>query len=211
MMFGANIHIVEEKVTFIEQLTTELKNQGKKIYFIPVEASNPIGSNGYENCFYEIQDQEKILGLNFDTIILPLGSGGTYAGLLLGNYKRKANKNIIGFSVSESSEEFTSRIIEILKNSDIEIEDYSSIEINDQFIGEGYAKYTEEEIEQYIEIGKTTGIIFDPCYTGKAFIGMLDSFDKIPRDNILFIHTGGLQGWTKEMREMASKIINENK
>ena len=48
------------------------------------------------------------------------------------------------------------------------------------------------------------GILLDPCYTGKAFAGMLDMVaeNKIRRGNtVIFVHTGGMPGlYTKHHR-----------
>lgn len=207
-ILGAKLHIInsdEDRNEYMESLKERLSKEGRRPYTIPIGASNALGSFGYSECFNEILDQEKELELSFDTIVLPVGSGGTYAGLWYANESKKANKEIIGFSVDSSSEEFKKEIIEIVNKMDDQVDNFDSILINDQYIGDGYAKSTEKEIEFYIDIAQKEGIIFDPCYTGKAFRGMYDqlSQEKLPGENILFIHTGGLMGWTKEDEKIA--------
>ena len=64
----------------------------------------------------------------------------------------------------------------------------------------------------YLDIAKETGILLDPCYTGKAFRGFISMIENNVlnrEDNHLFIHTGGLFGYTKEMRSMMKKLMEE--
>lgn len=211
-ILGANVHIVDDNPKEkVEEVILDLENQGKKPYIIPIGASNPIGSYGYINAYEEILKQEEDLNIKFDLITLAIGSGGSYGGLWYGNYRNKANKRVLGFSVSDTKEEFKATIIDILQEIDSEIKSFDNIDINDSYIGKGYAKATKEELEFYYELAKLEGIILDPSYTGKAFRGLIKEIKlgNIKEDNILFIHTGGLLGWTKEYRDMVYDIINQ--
>lgn len=215
-ILGANIRFIGEDSTLeneLMKLEKELKNKGSKTYFIPVGASNDIGTYGYINAYDEIIEQENELGITFNLISTAVGSGGTYGGLWYGNYLKDNNKRILGFSVNKSSEEFESIIKDIIKDLDKKIQDFSSIDINDLYIGEGYAKATKEEIEFYYDIANLESVVFDPCYTGKAFKGLINEIEKgnIKENNILFVHTGGLMGWTKEQREIVYSIAQERK
>lgn len=213
-ILGANIHFIKEDSSLedeIKKLEEALKSKGKRTYFIPVGASNDIGTYGYLNAYDEIVEQEKKLGIDFDLISTAVGSGGTYGGLWYGNYLKGNNKRILGFSVNKSTEEFENIIMNILKELDEDIQDFSSMDINDSYIGEGYAKATKEEIEFYYDIANLESVIFDPCYTGKAFKGLINEIENgnIKENNILFVHTGGLMGWTKEQREILYDIAQE--
>ena len=76
-------------------------------------ASNGIGTLGYVEAFTEILKQEEAMKVEFDTIINAVGSGGTYAGLYIGNELNRTKKQIIGFNVCDDKEYF---IKEITKN-----------------------------------------------------------------------------------------------
>lgn len=214
-ILGARTHYISPDDSVddkMEEIREELSKKGKKAYTIPIGASNAIGSLGYAETMEEILKQEKELGLEFDALVVTVGSGGTYAGLWYANEALDKPKDIIGYSVSESTEEFTLAVknilIDMYKNDGISKDDIdeSSIIIKDEYVGDGYALSRLEEIEFICDMAKTEGVVFDPVYTGKAFLGMTKEIEKGNFDkykNILFIHTGGLQGWTSEQRKMA--------
>ncbi|NLL80839.1 MAG: D-cysteine desulfhydrase family protein [Tissierellia bacterium] len=208
---GANIYFendVDSVSNKMETLFKDLKDKEKKPYIIPMGASNHIGTYGYINAYEEILKQEKDMNIEFDLISTPVGSGGTYGGLWYGDYINNKNKRILGFAVSETKEYFKETIVNILRELDKDIESFDTIEINDLYVGQGYGIATDDELEFYLEIGKNEGVIFDPCYTGKGFRGLLREIEKgnIKEENILFIHTGGLMGWTKEYIDRAYEI-----
>lgn len=211
-VFGAKVIFSSTPDATMETLKEELTEKGSKVYLIPMGGSNELGSHGYLDEFKEILEYEKENNIKFKTVTFATGSGGTYAGLYYGNYLLdNGYKNIIGISVNNSEEFFKDKIGNMLKKIDNSI-DVSNIIINDKFIGEGYAKFNEEEMRFYLEIAKGTGILLDPCYTGKAFrgfISMIENNELNSEDNHLFIHTGGLFGYTKDMRSMMKKLMEE--
>ena len=214
-LFGSHIHIIgddESREEEMDRLVEVLENDEKKPYTIPVGASNAIGTYGYIDAYQEIIEQEKEMNLDFDMISLAVGSGGTYAGLYYENQITNQDKNIFGISVSDSAEDFKKDIIDILENLDDKMSSFDSININDSYIGEGYAIATKDELEFYYDIAKLEGVVLDPCYTGKAFKGLLQEIENgnVEEENILFIHTGGLMGWTEEQREQIYEIAKES-
>ena len=85
VLVGAKIRLVpperyanEIEAVFAET-RAELEEQGYKPYFIPLGASNGIGTFGYVKAMEEISQQGKELGVSFNKIIIAVGSGGTYA------------------------------------------------------------------------------------------------------------------------------------
>jgi len=214
LAFGAKVTFIPpdtKRELFYEQCLTTLKNSGRKPYFIPVGASNALGSHGYRDCFLEILEYEREHGMTFDLIALAVGSGGTYAGLWYENARHNLDKAILGFSVSADSAAFETIIADIVTDMAEQEErslpvDKSNIRINDLYIGTGYAKSTPEELSFILDTAKKTGILFDPCYTGKAFLGLTSELAAGRLEqyhSILFIHTGGLSGWTVQQMSRA--------
>ena len=71
------------------------------------------------------------------------------------------------------------------------------LEIEDGYIGRGYALADAPVFETIEMVAQTEGIILDPVYTGKAFHGLVDQIKSGMTDhcsNVAFIHTGGAFG-----------------
>ena len=69
------------------------------------------------------------------------------------------------------------------------------VEVNDEYIGEGYGIPTKECIDAIRLVAQTEGIFLDPVYTGKAMAGLIDLIKKgrfKSTETIVFIHTGGV-------------------
>ena len=178
------------------------KERGSKCFIIPEGASNALGSLGYYEAMTEISEQEKLIGTVFDTVVVAVGSGGTYSGLCTANKELKLGKRVLGFAVASDREYFTNKIHninveagEIAGLKSVFTED--DIEINDKYIGIGYALSRPEELAFIRHIASREALILDPVYTGKAMYGLYNEIKegKVPcGSNVLFIHTGGLFG-----------------
>lgn len=202
---------VNHHVETMATLKKEYDAKGETAYILPLGASNGIGTFGYCHAFEEILEQEKSLGLCFDTIVCTIGSGGTYAGLVLGDHLTMANKKIIGFSISASSDYFKRQVdnilgeaLEILGRAPLSFQD--ELIIFDGYAGKGYAISQPEELAFIGQFAKVTGIILDPVYTGKAMHGLVDSLKNgtlSSAKQILFIHTGGQMGFVPKFVEEA--------
>jgi D-cysteine desulfhydrase len=192
----------ERRDEIMGDVKQELAAQGRKAYIIPEGASTGLGCFGYYTCFHEIIKQEKETGITFDTIVVAVGSGGTYSGLFAANAALKTGKRIAGFNVCNTAEQFRERIAgevrDMLQIGDERL-DFSphDIDITDGYVGAGYAISSKEELDLLAKIARTDGVIFDPVYTGKALNGLVHEIKKgtfKTSKNILFIHTGGFPG-----------------
>ena len=68
------------------------------------------------------------------------------------------------------------------------------INVNDEFLGEGYAKAGTAEFEAIRRFAQEDGVVLDPVYTGRAAAGLLGLVGRgtIPAGaRVLFWHTGG--------------------
>lgn len=215
-MLGATVRFItpeeysSSRAEIMKEEAYKLAGEGHKAYILPEGASNGIGSFGYINAFNEILEQEKKMGIEFDAIVAAVGSGGTYSGLLYGNEINGNRKDIIGFNIAGTAEGFK----EIVRGLLDEIAVMAGVEsklmleemkIIDGYPGLGYAISRKEEIDFIRHFSMTEGIILDPVYTGKAMYGLYSELKKgnlSNYKNILFIHTGGLFGWTEEARSL---------
>ncbi len=207
-LFGAEVRYCtpdeyrESRDIIMAGIAEELSKKGRKCYIIPEGASNGLGSMGYYGAMEEICSQEKEKGIKFDTVVVAVGSGGTYSGLCIANKALNLNKRVIGFAVCDDSEYFTNRIDKINQEAGkLAGKEWNmstaDIEINDKYVGIGYALSRPEELKFIAEISSKEALVLDPVYTGKAMYGLYNEIKagKVAAgSNVLFIHTGGLFG-----------------
>lgn len=186
------------------KVAEESEKQGHPAYVIPIGASNGIGTCGYYEAYGEIVEQEKTLGVTFDTIAVTVGSGGTYAGLCFANADCGNPKKIVGIPITDNAAHFERVIAALWEefskiNTETRAFDPNTVHLLDGYAGRGYALNTPEEMDFVARFARTEGIFLDPVYTGKAMRGLYKSLlTKHPMlkdaKNLLFIHTGGLYG-----------------
>lgn len=174
---------------------------------IPEGGSNALGAWGYVRCAAELAEQ---LGPTPTTIVFPVGSGGTAAGLYAGCRLFDLPYRLVGFSVSEDRATFQTRIAEILDEmaetfeQDVGVE-AEGIEIIDRYVGLGYAKSREEELRCIVEAARESGVVLDPVYSGKAYYGLLSELEQKARNfgqQVVFLHTGGIFGLLPKVDEL---------
>lgn len=206
-LFGAEVTLygVDEytnrRPALIDAAMEGERSAGRVPYFFPVGASVPIGCWGYIRCIDELRSQfspERKLDL-----FVPLSSGGTFAGCVLGKALFKLDQwRVIGVPVSDSRPYFQSEIRQLLDKTiaefklDLAAAD-TSLEMIDGYIGDGYAIPYPESVETIGLAARLAGLVTDPTYTSKALYGTLDTIRKggirsgaMP----MFLHTGGAFG-----------------
>lgn len=196
-LLGARIKYItpeeyQNRMALMADYARRLK--GRKAYLIPEGGSNEIGAMGYLDCMAEMKTfikENKI-----EAIYCAVGSGGTYAGLLLGKKLLKLDIDLNGVIICDTVEYFKNKISEICDKAIAKFNLKSKIQNNeinliDGFVGAGYGIPYPEEIKIIKHIAKK-GIILEPVYTGKAFYGMLEDLKKKNYKRVIFIHTGGI-------------------
>lgn len=183
-------------------IAVKLKAKGHKPYIIPEGGSNAVGSLGYLKATEELAHQIKSLKLRIDHIVVAVGSGGTYAGLLLGKFLYDLPAQIHGINICDDESYFVKKISSLLKDMQKRYElavkiEQKDISIIDGYVGKGYGLSSQEEIDTIKKVARAEGVILDPVYTGKAMLGLSDQIRQgrfKANENILFIHTGGIFG-----------------
>jgi 1-aminocyclopropane-1-carboxylate deaminase/D-cysteine desulfhydrase-like pyridoxal-dependent ACC family enzyme len=163
----------------------ELKKRFGEFYLIPEGGTN---SNAIKGC---AELAEKLVGIPFDCLCLPVGTGGTLSGLVT----RLAPKKIIGFSVLKNGGFLKEEVRKLLL-------DYSGVDghrwdIETHYDFGGYAKFSPRLLHFIQSFHQDHSIPLDPVYTGKMMYGIIDLIkqNKFERGTtIMAIHTGGLQG-----------------
>lgn len=182
---------------YLEDYKTNLISKGLNPYIIPLGASTYLGNLGYIRCVKEIKDA----GYTFDRIVVTVGSGGTYAGLLLGIKLFMPQTKLTGINVRLNKEYFINHILKIsnktISRFDLDISiDKDDIDIIEDYVGDGYGKTSDSQMMFVKNFCAEQGILLDGTYTGKCMYGLYNEYakGKFKDEKVLWIHTGGLFG-----------------
>ena len=201
-LFGARIVSVPVSQVHdtIENILNELRESGKKPYFIPGGGHGNIGTEAYVQCYEEIRHQGR-----FDYIFFASGTGTTHAGLICGKLKYDDDVNIIGISIARKNPRGRQVVLDSVREymgADDRIEK-NTIFIDD-YTGDGYGRESTEITETIKKVLIEYGIPLDSTYTGKAFLGMKKYLEahNITGKTVLFIHTGGTPLFFDDLKKM---------
>ena len=167
----------------------ELHQQFGDFYLIPEGGTNSLAVKGCA----EFAEQE-LLKIEFDHVLLPVGTGGTIAGLICG---LPSEKNIMGVSVLKDGG-FLQQEIENLISS-YNSKSYTNWSVLTSYHHGGYAKVTPELLTFIKEMKEKHSLPLDPVYTGKLMWAVIKEIERgalKKGSTVLVIHTGGLQGTT---------------
>jgi D-cysteine desulfhydrase len=180
-----------------QQLRHRLK-EGKTPYLIPPGGSTPAGTIGFVNAAFELKNQiDRGEIPEPDRIYVTLGTSGTVVGLMIGLNAlgiksrvipvRVVNKNWIDEnSVLKLYTETVSLLCSLAPSFPRQELSVSDIRIVDDFLGEGYAQFTDEGNEAVNLMDETEGITLDGTYTGKTFAALMaDAREKKIKDEII--------------------------
>ncbi len=177
----------------------ELSARGQRPYVIPLGGSNPIGAAGYVAAMLEFVEQARASGLRFDAIVFATSSGGTQSGLVLGAKLSGYTDRVLGISVDQRADQLVPLLVDLANATSQHIRaaitfSAQDFEVNDHYLGGGYAVLGEPEREAIRLCARTEGVLVDPVYTGRAMAGLIDLIragEFKPGQNVLFWHTGG--------------------
>lgn len=203
-MLGAHIHYTAEQDRssvdhWITKVSDDLKEQGQIPYPIPRGGACAMGVLGHLLAVFELYEQCQELNIQPQRIILAVGSGGTYAGWLLGIHLLNLPWELIGFSVSRQSEEIKKQVTNLAMEAATSLGlniliPPDQLLIHDNFIGDGYGIPSNEGNEAIKIVCQAEGVLLDPVYTGKAMAGFISEVKNNPTTNeetSIFIHSGG--------------------
>lgn len=201
-MLGAECHHVDSRdwnewEARAAVLETDLKQQGRNVYRMPVGGSTVIGALGYVAAMSEILDDETRLGVSFDAVVLTSSSAGTQAGLIVGKAIANWPGKILGISVAKDSESLQQEVFDLAQATADRLQcsiDRQDVRVDDAFLGEGYACNTAACEEAVQLFARKCGIFLDYVYTGKGAAGLLHYLRTnrfTPGRSVLFLHTGG--------------------
>jgi len=197
-LFGAQVAYVanrKDRDKILQETFDRAAEEGMKPYLVPYGGSNSTGALGYAFAVKEFIEQN----IHADWIVFATSSGGTHAGLVLGQRLFGYKGKVLGISIDESEEWLKNHVSELASSASEKLGkriEFAPNEVlaNADYCKAGYGVLTEPEREAIHLFAKHEGLLLDPVYTGRAAAGMIDlirkkSFKK--DETVLFLHTGG--------------------
>jgi len=183
-----------------EKALEDVAARGGTPYAIPAGASDHrLGGLGFANWAYEVEQQERELGVFFDTIVVCSVTGSTHAGMIAGFAGQDRPRRVIGIDASAKIQETRDQVERIARSTarliglERELRD-DEITVLEGWAGALYGIPVESTLDAIRLTGTLEGMIIDPVYEGKSMAGLIDlvTSGDIPREsNVLYAHLGG--------------------
>lgn len=178
--------------------------KGGTPYPIPAGASeHPLGGLGFANWAFEVAEQEKALGITFDTIVVCAVTGSTHAGMIAGfaalEEQTGVRRRVLGIDASGTLQKTRDQVERIARHTaelievGRELRD-DEIQVLDGWAGPAYGLPDESTMEAMSLGARLEAMITDPVYEGKSLAGLIGlvAAGEIGADsNVLYAHLGG--------------------
>lgn len=214
--------------TAADAAAIRLRTEGKSPYVVPRGGATAVGALGFAYAAVELNDQLESMGLssikpasirhestkpgltgaNKITIVLPVGSGGTIAGLIAGWTYALDNTvvnssidiDIVGVSVSRAPENLNDHIASIVSNcaAHFGVDNKKPVSSRCKWRlvdgrGTGFGIASDQESLLIDEIASRSRFMADATYNSKALVWLQASGDQLT-GTVLYWHTGGALG-----------------
>ncbi|MBW9113665.1 D-cysteine desulfhydrase family protein [Rhizobium cauense] len=205
-LFGATVHILDpgdDAGAYAQRRVDEVAETGRKALLAPLGGSTTIGCLGYVDCVFELARQSDEMGVAFDQLVIPNGSGGMHAGLAAGLVIAGSDPSrIAAYTVLSPADKClpatADKVNAVLEHLTLDARvSAEDLRISGAQLGEGYGMPTSSMIDAVELLARSEGLLVDPVYGGKALAGLLSDIESGaigPHSNVLFIMTGGSPG-----------------
>lgn len=189
-----------EMETAAESYGAQLMSEGARPYLVPRGGASTVGALGFYAAAQELQAQA---GPEMPTtIVLPLGSGGSTAGLVAGLCGSDRPWRVHAVSVSRDPASFKGAIVDkavacaalygvAIDQTEVD----QRLEVHDGR-DPGFARTTSEQRELMADVTATTGLLVDPTYNSKALFWLRAAISagRFSGHPVLYWNTGGALG-----------------
>jgi 1-aminocyclopropane-1-carboxylate deaminase len=183
-----------------EQAIADVEKRGGQAYAIPAGASDhKLGGHGFARWAYEVEEQERELGVFFDTIVVCSVTGSTQAGMIAGFAGQERERRVLGIDASATVRQTWEQIARIARRTaqliglDRELRD-DEIVLLDEWHAGTYGIPDAKTIEAIRLCARLEGMLTDPVYEGKSMAAVIDLVrdGRIePGSRVLYAHLGG--------------------
>jgi 1-aminocyclopropane-1-carboxylate deaminase len=183
-----------------KQALEDVERRGGTPYAIPAGASDHrLGGLGFAHWAAEVEEQERELGVFFDTIVVCAVTGSTQAGMIAGFAGQDRPRRVIGIDASAKVDETRDQVERIARRTaeliglgrDLRDDEITVLE---GWAGDLYGVPVQSTLDAIRLTGQLEGMIIDTVYEGKSMAGLIDLVrsGEITRDStVLYAHLGG--------------------
>jgi 1-aminocyclopropane-1-carboxylate deaminase len=183
-----------------EDALLSVEAKGGTPYAIPAGASDhPLGGLGFARWADEVVEQERELGVFFDTVVVCSVTGSTQAGMVAGFAAQPERRRVLGIDGSATVERTREQIVRIARQTAEKVglgrelaED--EVVLLDEWHAGTYGIPDEKTIEAIRLCARLEGVLTDPVYEGKSMAALIDLVrdGRIePGSRVLYAHLGG--------------------
>ena len=187
-----------------EQVLREIESSGGRPYAIPAGASDhPLGGLGFANWAYELAEQERQIGVFFDTIVVCSVTGSTQAGMVAGfaalSGADDRPRRILGIDASAKPAQTREQVRRIARQTarligvERELAD-DEVQLDERYHAGTYGIPDTATLDAMRLAARTEGMVTDPVYEGKSMAALIDLVGRreIPSGaTVLYAHLGG--------------------
>ncbi|MGD9531365.1 1-aminocyclopropane-1-carboxylate deaminase [Pseudonocardia sp.] len=183
-----------------EAALEEVRAAGGVPYGIPAGASeHPLGGLGFANWADEVAQQERELGIFFDTVVVCTVTGSTHAGMIAGFAGQDRPRRVLGIDASATIEKTREQVARIAQHTADLIGlgrplRADEITVLEGWAGERYGIPVDSTIDAIRLTAGLEGMIIDPVYEGKSMaglVGLVRAGEVGPDSTVLYAHLGG--------------------
>jgi D-cysteine desulfhydrase len=184
-----------------EAVAAELRRAGRRPYIVPLAANGPFGIWGYVRALEELAAQ--LPPGPPPTIVYPVASGGTGAGLLLGLKLLGLPWRALGVLTTFPHEETRTRqnVLRFIEDARSRFKLSVSVSAEEVLLvdgsGQGYSVLGPAEIDWMREVARREGMVLDPIYNAKGFLtlrALARAGDPRLGARLVYLNTGGIYG-----------------
>src|SRR5579862_4944881 len=183
-----------------QEALESVRERGGKPYPIPAGASDhPLGGLGFARWADEVADQERELGLFFDTIVVCSVTGSTQAGMVAGFAGQERPRAVLGIDGSATVAQTWEQIARIARATADAISLGRPLADDEIVLLDGWHAGTygipdAKTIDAIRLCARLEGMITDPVYEGKSMAALIDLVRDgriAPGSRVLYAHLGG--------------------
>ena len=203
-IMGADVRLVGEAFGIgfkrsWEEAIESVERAGGKPYAIPAGASDhELGGMGFAGWAAEVEQQERELGVFFDTVVVCSVTGSTQAGMIAGFAAQDRPRRVVGIDGSATPQATHAQVARIARRTadllGVRALRDDEIVLDDRWHAGTYGIPDAKTVEAIRLAGRLEGMLTDPVYEGKSMAAMIDlvADGEIGADStVLYAHLGG--------------------